>query len=135
MCYVTHKSSTRIHTHTHTHTHTQIIEDLLELMYRCMFLVPVSHFQNNLKPSDQSTPTQGQTVVLPFLLDHTHEHGCTITVEGQCTLVEGSGVNGYTLGQLPLSSGKYTWKVSGALATYGYSPLIKSFTVRLLLSC
>ena len=82
-------------------------------MYRCMFLVPVSHFQNNLKPSppDQSTPTQGQTVVLPFALDPAHQHGCTTSVEGECMVVEGSGVNGYTLGQLALSSGKYTWKV------------------------
>ena len=79
-----------------------------------MFLVPVSHFQSNLQPfsSDQSTPTQGWTVVLPFALDPAHQHGCTISVEGECTVVEGSsGVNGYTLGQLALSSGKYTWKV------------------------
>ena len=76
-----------------------------------MFLAPVSHFQENLKlsPSDKNL---GQMVVLPFSLDSTHQHGCTVTVEGECVVVEGSGVDGYSLGQLSLSSGKYSWKVS-----------------------
>ena len=79
-----------------------------------MFLAPVSHFQDNLKPSP-TDKNLGQTVVLPFSLDSAHQHGCTVTVEGECVVVEGSGVDGYSLGQLSLSSGKYSWKVSSSV--------------------
>ena len=91
-----------------------------------MFLAPVSHFQENLKlsPSDKNL---GQMVVLPFSLDSAHQHGCTVTVEGECVVVEGSGVDGYSLGQLSLSSGKYSWKVSPL-------DLLKSFLSSLVLS-
>ena len=86
-----------------------------------MFLAPVSHFQENLKlsPSDKNL---GQMVVLPFSLDSAHQHGCTVTVEGECVVVEGSGVDGYSLGQLSLSSGKYSWKVSPSSLILGRSP-------------
>ena len=37
-------------------------------------------------------------------------------------VVEGSGVDGYSLGQLSLSSGKYSWKVSPSSLVLGRSP-------------
>ena len=50
-------------------------------------------------------------VVLPFAFDPSNQHSCRVVMENDCSVVEGSGGNGYALGQVALNSGKYTWKV------------------------
>ena len=92
----------------------------MELMYRCMFLAPVSFFQEQISslssgpPSSHPhtvTPSQGHTVTLPFVVDAEHQHGCETVMGEEGTEVTGTGGNSYCLGQLALDNGSYSWKV------------------------
>lgn len=51
-------------------------------------------------------------VTLPFRADILHQKNCTVVVEGQGVVAQGSGATSYVQGLLPLTSGKHTWKVS-----------------------
>ena len=52
-------------------------------------------------------------MVLPFRADAGHQNNCTVVVEGQGVVAQGSGANSYVQGLVPLTSGKHTWKVRG----------------------
>ncbi|CAI8021126.1 Probable E3 ubiquitin-protein ligase HERC1 [Geodia barretti] len=86
------------------------IDDLMDLMQRCMFLAPLSNFQHSLSSDESSTPVK--QVTLPFRADASHQNNCTVVVEGQGVVAQGSGANSYVQGLIPLTSGKHTWKVS-----------------------
>ena len=83
----------------------QIIEDLLELMYRCTFYSPISYLQSII---DQK---KSPSTILPSEFDPVHSKSCSFTVEGAITTVVHHGGGGLAVGAVSLSSGRYTWKV------------------------
>ena len=57
-------------------------------------------------------------VTLPFRADINHQNNCTVVVEGQGVVAQGSGANSYVQGLIPLTSGKHTWKVSNNIMRF-----------------
>lgn len=51
-------------------------------------------------------------MTLPFRADISYQKNCTVVVEGQGVVAQGSGASSYVQGLMPLTSGKHTWKVS-----------------------
>ena len=99
----------------------QIIEDFLELMYRCMFLAPLSLVQSYLspQPSLQSESPLGPSQSHAHLkktesyLETAQYSNCTSVRDNSDNVVESEGSGEGFIQLLPtLTSGKYTWKVS-----------------------
>lgn len=107
----------------------QIIEDLLELMFRCMFASPVASLQHIVYKAPPTLPAEPalsteqlglgssdpkETTTIPFLVDPEHQKvvDC-VTEEDGCLLASfDCAMPGYFIGQTPLTAGKYIWKVS-----------------------
>ena len=98
-------------------------------MYRCVFASPVASLQQIVSeltsplPSDKTAGPSGlsdapplvppPSTVLPFLADPAQQRGVACEGgEGGSLLVSfDASTPGYFIGQTPLTSGKYTWKV------------------------
>lgn len=104
------------------HLSFQIIEDFLELMYRCMFLAPLSLVQSCLSPASSlplesllAIPVEGhphtETSESPLLT--TQLSNCTSArADSGHIFVESEGTaEGFMQFRPRLTNGKYTWKV------------------------
>ena len=99
------------------HSSLQIIEDFLELMYRCMFLAPLSLVQSYLSPQpslqSESPVDPSQSQKMESYLETAQYSNCTSVRENSDNVVESEGSGeGFIQFQPRLTSGKYTWKVS-----------------------
>lgn len=105
----------------------QIVEDLLELMYRCTFVMPMKSMSTALQVDEELSFNTMESESM-FGTDIEHE-GCIKYWPGGNTdkgmLVElDSAKPRYILSKIPLVSGKYNWKVqkTGSLLA---SPLLR----------
>lgn len=93
----------------------QIVEDLLELLFRCMFVAPVTSLQHVIADSEPSQldPSPDHTTIIPFTVDPDYQQAVTcIMEEDGCLLASfDSSVRGHFIGLTPMTVGKYLWKV------------------------
>ena len=99
----------------------QIVDDLFELMSRCMFLAPLTHFRDQLDtgPSDEAPPPSEPArpdKVIKFPVDPINKYKCQVTTESsgsdtERVVVQGLGSDGYIMGLTALTS-NHSWKVS-----------------------
>lgn len=96
------------------------MEDLLELMYHCMFVSPVTSLQSvisELVPSfltESTGESQKHVATIPFLVDSEHFSSVSWSSEQDGGLMASFDCSepGYFIGLTPMTAGKYTWKVS-----------------------
>ena len=116
---------------------SQIIEDFLELMYRCMFLAPLSLVQSCLSPqppvqlkSPLSSPdNQSQLEKSESPLLATQFSKCTSARadSGDIFVESEGGDEGFMLFRPKLTNGKYTWKVRLLCEILEKLPYIRKF--------
>ncbi|XP_064390094.1 probable E3 ubiquitin-protein ligase HERC1 isoform X2 [Halichondria panicea] len=97
---------------------SKIVDDLLELMSRCMFQAPIAEFNDTLdtSPLEEQPPPipERRPRLAPFLVDPVNQDRCTVTREEDdsqlFTMIEGTGSSGYAMGISALT-GKHQWQV------------------------
>lgn len=97
----------------------QIVESLFELMYRSAEECPVRPYQEGL--SQLQATGGGADCEMPYAIDPSWQHNCSITLEGRTALVVQESCPGYAIGLVPLANGRYTWKVHCPLEWCGRS--------------
>lgn len=91
----------------------KIIEDLLELMFRCTFVMPVKKLSHALSQEDTVASTTESMAT--FAVDDKHWSHVEYSPRGADD--DGMSVHydctkpGFVLGTIPLTDGKCTWKV------------------------
>ena len=91
------------------------MESLFELVYTSAVDTPVLPYQEGLSQLQKAEAEDDCEI--PYTIDTSWQHNCSVTVEGRTALVtQGSGP-GYAIGLLPLTNGRYTWKVKSCVET------------------
>lgn len=92
----------------------KIIEDLLELMFRCVFMAPEKMLSTALS-MEEVTPSNSVEFMTTFTVDCDHQKFVKYSPrdadDGGSTLDFDCTKPGFILGKTPLTEGKYTWKV------------------------
>ncbi len=97
----------------------QIVDDLFELMSRCMFQAPLAEFRDSQlshEPMEESSPQPDPQPVQvePFRVDPVNQSRCRVEERQDGTqtsvLVEGTGSSGYAMGVTALT-GMHKWEV------------------------
>lgn len=93
-------------------------------MFRCMFMAPATNLQQAIsdvaalsQDCEVNSTVGGRVTSMPFLADMSHQKSVECTAEGNGCLVVSYRCtsSGYFIGAIPMTIGKYTWKVQHIL--------------------
>lgn len=92
-------------------------------MFRCVFVTPVAKLQQQQQQQLLSETSEGgglkyphferaTSSIIPFEIDPSHQRNVLHVMEGdKCVVKFDCAQPGYFIGQTPLTTGRYRWKV------------------------